>query len=134
MMTLIRFSNLSEYDEMVKQYENWSMPVLLIGDDQDIKLYFGSNLRQYNFDRYILEVLKIRLLAEGLFTSEHNTELRLHDKPVLNYRSFLTNYYTSVTMTINMKNVLNAYGFSNSEIVNLIIDATEKYMKERRQY
>lgn len=119
----------------------------VVSSPGDLGVYFGIPGRHYGWSVYVRKQLKRFLEIQGLKTIEENNDLTIYGKKVLGYTEHVNDQYSSGSMFIAMTNSqelvneiclkpktrftagLNDFGFTATEIIEVIEKATKEYLK-----
>lgn len=132
---------------VIPYVSNGSTAVSSIGD---LGIYFGIQGYHQYWCKYIFAALKLYLQSKGVHVKEENNDLTLYGRKIMGYTEHPDSDYSSGSMFIAMTNSqdlvneiclkpkvrvtagLNEFGISVNEIAEVIIEATNNYLAERR--
>lgn len=95
----------------------------------DLFIYVGSTKNLTNWASHLLHRIQLKLTAELLNTRFCKNKLYVLNELLIESEYHPSNYYSSGIVTIKLINGLNDFGIAGFEIYNLVLEATDYYLK-----
>lgn len=146
--------NTGRNDINLEYCQEYNIPVIpfisnggsAISNVGDIGVYFGIKNNYGYWCRHVRQAIKLWLSTQGINSHIKNNDLTIHGKKFLGYTEHPNDIYSSGAIFIAMSNSqtlvneiclkpktritagLNEYGICASEIIDIIIEATNDYL------
>lgn len=129
-MIRLQYSDRTDFDLAIVRYTDSQLPFLVIlANKEEFKCYYNQKKAKPDWCKYITEELKLLLIRQGFKSVIKQGKLYAYDDVLTNYVSNTDPVKTECFLEVRL---LTDYGISTSQLVNLVVESTTKYLVGRR--